>query len=367
MRQGAGRLSTYQLTAVVASVTMGHRVITIARTATANAREAGWVAVVLAAALALVGAWAGWRLSRRFPGWPLGQVLRHLLGRPLALGVAAVLAGFWWLQGALAAREYAEVVSVTALFRTPVWVTAGGILLCAAVALGHDLRVLGRVNEVYWAYAALALLVGAVASLPYARLDRLLPWYGGGPGGLAASTATTFGDFAGFSTALVFFPYLLRPQAGFLAAARGIGLAALVFLVLVVTATAALGTHVLPDLAWPTLTLVKMQRIPGRLLERMDSLFISVGVTAIFATSATYLFAAALLLQQVLGLRSHVPVGLALAAAGLVAGMAPPGLEDLFQWLHHLDLLIWFCGLALPFTLLALAWLRPPPGRAKGP
>lgn len=358
MRQGGDRLSPYQLTAVLISVIMGHRVITVGRTATRTAGEAGWLAVVLAALLSLTFVWVSARLTRLYEGKSFPAICRILLGPLPSAVLATALAGMWVVRAGLTVREFAEIVSITALFRTPYMVTVLSVLGAAAYLLLHSARVLGRVNELYWILAAAALVGAAAGCLPYARLYHLLPWYGRGLPAIAWGALSTFGDFGGFDTALVFMPLLDRPSAAWPAAARGVVGAGGVFLVLTLAGTATLGTEGLANLAWPTLQMVKMARIPGRLLERLDAIFISVGVTAIFATASVYLFAALLVLREAYRPHGRAALPLFLAGLALVVAVAPPDLGTLFQWLALVDRSLWFSGVAVPTGLWLLARLR---------
>lgn len=359
-KSGARQLSAYQFTCILVGVLLGHQVITLPRTVAERAGEAGWLSVLLATGLALASIGLMHQVYRQQPGEPFPRVCQQALGWlrwPVCLGLALA----WTVQAGLQVREYAALAQSAILTRTPQFAVSVLLLAPVVYLLRFQLRVLGRLLELYAVFAALALILAPLGAIGHFRSTFLLPLLGTGPAGIAAGAVAAFQQFLGLDVALVLWPYLLRPHTSLGAGVRGVMAAGAVHLYLTGMAVGVLGAQALLDFGWPVLEIIKVARVPGTLLERLEAPFISVGVTAIFSTAGVYLFAAAVLLRDLLRLGSHRYLGAVLVLLAGIVSVLPRNLEEIQWWIEQSGKVLWFTGWVLPLALaLLLRWRRPP-------
>jgi spore germination protein len=119
--------------------------------------------------------------------------------------------------------------------------------------------------------------------------------------------------------------------------------------------------------AWPTLELIKTVNVPGLILERMEAVFLSVWVTAVFTSVGTWFYCLNWSMSELFHLPKKRWVTLVyIVAIYLVAMKSGENIERLFkllEWVGYLGIVVAF---VLPGLFLLVAMARKIDGREQG-
>lgn len=306
------------------------------------------VAVVLAALNGLVP----WMHRRR-----LEHGLESLIGRwPTRLLLFAYFV-YFGVFAAVIARAFAEVVDANVLRNTPVEAIMFPMLLAAVYLVRHRTVTIMRAIELTFPVLLVTLVLLALATMGRVNLIYVRPQWALGLRPLLQGAAVSLFAYSGYGVYLFLLPELEdRPRRDlpWLVA----GLVGLIYSMVVFSAVGTFGVVEVQRITWPTIELVKVTQIPGRVFERLESAFLAVWVTAVFTTVGLGLFAAAKALQAALGLKEHrVIASMALPVLYLVA-LLPPNFAAVVQVLTLLGWASLGTEIAVPLLLRAVAAVK---------
>lgn len=355
-----------QSAALITSTIIGPGVLTLPRTSTESAMEAGWLSTIIGALLSMIAVMAITQLSRRFPRMTLVQYSAEILGISKSRTVGYVLrlpillayAVFWGMGAVLVARVFSEVVITTVLTETPLEIILLTMLVTALVLVMYDVDVLARVNEILVPVILIPVLLIALYSFKSAQLDHLLPivpqdWMGV----LKDALASTY-SFLGFEIMTLFLAWsnpdgrLLRSNT------LGVAVPGLIYTLIVISGISVFGVDELRLLMWPTLELVKTTEVPGQVLERLESAFLGVWVVAVFTTVGNMYYSTCLLIRESLGLKGHKWLAAVLLPLMYWLALLPPNIHALFDMQSYFGLLGIAVAYVIPVLLLGIAVIR---------
>ncbi|HEY8394298.1 MAG TPA: endospore germination permease [Thermaerobacter sp.] len=308
---------------VVVNIMIGVGVLTLPREVAATAGPDSVPATLLGAipvvlSLAALNALYPWLRGRR-----LDEGLAALVGRPAARLLLLAYAAYFFTFAAMIARAFAEVLSANVLLNTPVETILLPMLFAATYLVHHRTVSFMRTIEMIFPVLVTTLILLAVATMGRVNMIYVRPRAAIGLGPLLQGAMVSLFAYSGYTVYLFLLPEMEdRPRwrMPWLVAL----LVGLIYAMVVFSAVGTFGVEEVQRITWPTIELVKVTEIPGRVLERLESAFLAVWVTAVFTTVGPGLFAAAKALQAVLGLADHRMLApAALPLLYLVALLAP--------------------------------------------
>ncbi|EXX88879.1 spore gernimation protein [Paenibacillus darwinianus] len=360
-------ISPRQSASIVASTIFGVGVLTLPRTTTEIAGESGWLSTVLGACLAMVPMLFLSLLARMFPGKSIvrlgaelfSPVRRIWIGKILILPFLSLMVAYWTATTGMVARIFGEVVTAAVLPRTPVEVIIGTMLLTGFILVMHDIETVARVNEILLPLIVVPILLISLFSYQSARLDNLFPLFAVDWMSIMRSSLTSTAAYLGFEVFTLFMSHAEPSRAMVRANLTGIAIPGFMYTLIVISGISVFGVDELKQLVWPTLELVKTTEMPGLVLERTESLFIGVWVTAVFTTVGTMYFTLTMLLKEMLGLRTHRWIALAMLPALYWVALRPQNIKDLFDWQDITGNYGSFYLLSMPILFWLIAQMRP--------
>lgn len=308
---------------VVVNIMIGVGILTLPREVSAKAGPNSVVATLLGAlpvagALAALNALYPWFSRRR-----VREGLAALVGEPAARLLLLAYAVYFFAFAAIIARAFAEVVNANVLLNTPVEAILLPMLFAATYLVHHRTVTFMRTIEMIFPVLVVTLSLLAVATMGRVNLIYVQPQPALGLASLIQGASVSLFAYSGYGIYLFLLPEMeQRPRRlmpWLVALLVGLIYAAVVF-----SAVGTFGVVEVQRITWPTIELVKVTEIPGRVLERLESAFLAVWVTAVFTTVGPGLFAAVRALQGALGLQEHrVLAAAALPLLYVVALLAP--------------------------------------------
>jgi len=360
-------ISERQSASMIASTMIGVGVITLPRVAVSSSNQTGWIGIVVGALVAMGLTWIITRLGIRFRGQSIALYAAELmaptrrllwLGKLLALPFLLMLLVYWGWASALVARMFGEMVSTTMLPTTPVEVIILTMLVAGFYLTMYAVEVLARVNEIMLPLIVIPILIIAVSSFQSGRLENLFPIFDMDWKMFFMSSTIMTASLLGYEVMLLFSAHAKSSPKLVKSNVFSISISGFLYVLIAIAGISVFGYEELKLLAWPTLELVKTTEVPGLVLERMESAFLAVWVTAVFTTLGNYYYATALLLKQILHLKSHRLISLLLLPAMYWISLRPNNLQQLFQTQTRIGWLGMAGALVLPLFFGLLGKLR---------
>ncbi|GAB6876473.1 GerAB/ArcD/ProY family transporter [Thermaerobacter litoralis] len=339
---------------VIVNVMIGIGILTLPREVAAQSGPDSVVATLLGAVpvavvLAALNRVAPWMHRRR-----LEHGLETLLGRWPARALLLAYFLYFGTLAAVIARGFAEVVNANVLRNTPVEAIMMPMLFAAVYLVHHRTVTMMRAIELTFPVLLVTLVALALATMGRANLVYVRPQWALGLEPLIRGAAASLFAYSGFGAYLFLLPELEdrpRRHMPWLVA----GLVGLIYSMVVFSAVGTFGVIEVQRITWPTIELVKVTQIPGRVFERLESAFLAVWVTAVFTTVGPALFVAAKALQAVLGLQEHRILAPMFLPLLYVVALLPTNFAAVSQLLAVLGWISLGLEVLVPLLLWAIA------------
>ncbi|BAS26653.1 GerAB/ArcD/ProY family transporter [Limnochorda pilosa] len=318
----AGKISPGQVCGLVVAVVLPTSVLYVPSLSVVagQARQDGWLSLLLATAAAMVVLAAAWQVSMRHPGRTLVQILGIEWG-PWAGGAVGLLYFVGILvHGALLLRAFSEALGITVLPTTPALVIAGSQIALCVYAARRGVEVLARIGQVATPLLVFSLLLLFGLAWSDFRLDRIPPLL------TTQSSAILRGAVWPLAWLLqaqilmeIAFPFVQGPRGVARPFFSGLAMTGLLLVASLVAAQAVLGVHMASHSVVLMLKLAREVR-PIEFLSRTEALYLAFWHMASFVEITAFLHAGAMVGSEVLALRGArvlvAPVGLLMTLAG---------------------------------------------------
>ena len=209
------------------------------------------------------------------------------------------------LIAGITARQVGEAYTAAIMPETPILVFMGVIAFVAGNAAYNGVEVVGRVAEtVFWIVLVVTVVV---LTLPMnaMRFENLRPVLPGGLGIIVKETATSWIIFLEIIVSAMIVPFLTRPSDArrfSLLAVGGVGLVGMSFAAVLVAVFGVLT----PTLTLPAFSLGRLISI-GDFLERIEVIPMGIWTVSAGVKMSFFLWAGAVGLAQICGLRRYQP------------------------------------------------------------
>lgn len=298
-----GRQATYLLINVI--VTEG--LLFVPSATFTLARQDAWLANLFAFFTGLLMAWTWTRLSEHFPGKTFFEYLPFLFGP-----VWGKLLGCWYLVGWTQAsadmlRETASLLVGTFMYNTPLIVFVVAIALLSTYIVYSGLENMARVNQLFMPVCLILVVALFLLVLPEMNFQNLLPVFDTDLLFVVKGSLPPANLMGHIILLSMLPPYLNRPQETLRIGAKSI-FASFFFSELLTVGLAATfsplwaGSNLSPFLA-----LARMIHL-ANFLERLETVLLVIWITAGVIKVASYHWAQALGLAQLLRLQSYRPL-----------------------------------------------------------
>jgi spore germination protein len=352
------QITTVQAAAVLTSTIIGVGVLPLSLFGVRAADTGAPLVTVLGALLGSVGLWIITVLGMRFPNKTIIQYSEDLIGRWPALIGNMLIIIFFALLTALGSREFGEVVLTSVLKKTPLEVTVIVMLLLATIASRNNLRTFSYIHLFYLPFILAPALLIVAFSLKNGDVINLQPIMGNQPGGMTKGILTIAALFQGSFIVTLIVPAMRHPGKAMKASFWGIGIAAGLYVTIVIAAVAVFGAEEIKLMLWPTLELAKTTSLPANILERLDAAFLAVWVTAVFTTLLSSYYLTVQALTQLFRLSSHKMFTLFIFPFITWLAMLPQNIIEMYEYIVIAGKIGLCLTIGYPGLLLMIALFR---------
>lgn len=267
-----GRISNIQasMLAITSLTIIGHLIILTV--VMAHSKQDGWIAGIVGSALGLIGIVSLVKLSQRFPGLTLIEILfKHFSVVGKLVGLLYLV--YFFIMACLATRLYAEAYK-RIMMETPMWAVITVILLLSIYIVYNGLETLGRLNQVMLPVLVLFAIAVVILTMDEKKdYSNLLPFFGKGIYPVSLGSLAVMGWFGEFAIMGMVLPYVQHPtklvKTGIYSA-----LITLIFFLGPITGPIALfGPEEAAKMAFPTFSEVRYIQA-GDVINRFDAIAI---------------------------------------------------------------------------------------------
>lgn len=371
-KQDGGRevrtFSMWQQTSLITSTLIGVGVLTLPRTTSSKLYEAGWIAPMIGGVLALFSVWMIAKLSQKFPGQTFieyskivwGSAKNPRVGKWLSLPWVVGYLAYMYFSTAIVSRIFGEVVVTSVLLDTPLEVIIITMFLLAQILCMHDLEVVARINELLIPLIVIPVLIIAFASFQKAEWDNVFPLYRASGKSLYEGVYEAVYSYSGHEIMLIFYAFAHENSSKVKAGLSGIGITIFIYTLIVLAGIVVFGYEELQWVSWPTLELVKTTKVPGLILERLESAFLAVWVAAVFTTVANAYYAFVYGLRQLFhkGMVFQRIVAALLFIPLFFVALWPQNIVEIFRLSSYLGTLSIVINIGIPTLYLLIMWTR---------
>ncbi|MDN4075288.1 GerAB/ArcD/ProY family transporter [Fictibacillus terranigra] len=350
-------ITVIQTTCILISTIIGVGVLPLPLFGVKAADTGAPLVTFLAIMIAFLGLWVITKLGIRFPNQSIIQYSETIIGKwPARICNFLVIAFFLLLTG-LGAREFGEVVVTAVLRETPIEVTVIVMLLMAAIPARNDINIFSYIHVFFLPVILSPGLIIVALSLKNANVLYLQPLWGHDHKVMILGILTIAALFQGTFIITILIPYMRRPKKAMKASLWAIGIAGTFYLLIVIAAVSVFGPEEIKQLLWPTLELARTTSW-GRVLQRLDVIFLVVWVTAVFTTLySSYLFMA-FSISQFFHLRDHKMLSYFLLPLVFVIAMYPKNSLKMYEVIVLVGTFGLILTIIYPCVLLVMAILR---------
>ncbi|MNI39470.1 Spore germination protein YndE [compost metagenome] len=222
----------------------------------------------------------------------------------------------------------------------------------------HDVETMIRVNEVLLPIIVIPVLIISLTSYQSAKWENLFPLFHVQWGSFFKGVIASSGSYLGIEIMMIFLAKAKPSKYLMKANIIGLAIPGFVYTLIVISGILVFGVDELPLLSWPTLELVKTTHVPGLILERVESAFLSVWVAAVFTSVGNLYYALSMLIAELFRLKSHRLVAILLFPLFYWIALIPPNIQQLFVYQKYLGYLGWGVALIIPLLLLFISIFR---------
>jgi len=354
-----GKITERQFAGIIANTLIGAGSLTLPRVMTATAGTGAWISVLIGGFLSLIILAIIIRLGLRFPEETVMEYGSRITNKWIGGIIGFLFCVYWLVLAGFVIRIFSSMLISAVMPDTPIEVIIITMLLVVVYFIRHDIQVIGRINELYFIFIIIPIIFGVLLVVKGVNPVRIFPLTGGhGFISLLTGGIDSFFSFLGFEIVFLLIPSITTQKLTFNYAFKGLISPIFVYMILVILAIGVFGVEELQNLTWPTLELVKVTPFPGLIFERIEVIFISFWVVAIFTTSGNLLYSSVIGFSQIFKIEEHKTLTFPLLPIVFFIAIYP---DNIFQVFDYADLLskagaALICFISILYYLIAVIW-----------
>gem|GEM_PF-402224 len=360
------KITAKQLIFIIIGAQIAVGIFSLPRLVTMEAGQDGWWVVIPAAVIAAaIPVLLIDYLGRNLPPVSFAAASQILFGQYVGIFLAILFVLYVIGFEAVVIRIYADLVKVSLLPETPLWV----ILLTIAIVLINictkGIKTIGRLNEFLFYLSLVITLLILIPIIYEGDLTNILPV---GEASLAQiGKGIWVASFAlvGPEVLLIIYPMVTNKQGIRRAALTGISITTIIYVLVIIGCILVYGVEVMSYIVWPVVVLLKIVDIP--VISRLDFLFLSMWMVLGVRPALNLGFAASYTLGQVfkINLSKHFGVMTIIVFGSMFyLALLPPNLLVALEWAEYAGILVVLISYGYPLLyILALHIYKRKAGR----
>lgn len=301
-----GKISSMQMGMMLYPTTIATAIFSFPADIAKIAKNGLWLSPIIASLIGFLVVFIAIRLHNLFPKQTVMQYSEKILGKFFgkALGVLFVFTLF--VANGTSLRQFTELSTGIFLLRTPMIVTAGGLLLVCGFAVRAGLEVVARSTQILLPIYVLSLVMIIILIIPEFNLENLFPILENGFFSTVKAAVVKQTMFTLFFLTAFLLPFVSDTENVMKWNCISICLVTGTLVFINLTVLLLFGENV-SYFTYPFLSASRYVRI-GDFLEQLESIVFALWVAGTFVKIAVQYYVTALATAQLLGLSSVNPV-----------------------------------------------------------
>ena len=322
-----------------------------------EAKNDSWISTVLSGIVSFLFVWVQLKLYSRYKGSTLIEICRKAAGKLFGTIIGLLYTLYFVLISVYVSAEMGQSLKTAFMPLTPTWVFVVVPILISAYAVGRDIEVIARINEIIFPFGIAALLLLYLTNMGELDLKFFLPVLKDGfipplRGGLVI-----LGWMGEIVLVLQLLPYISKQEKinksvllGNLVVAVGILLGTMVY---------ALFGPLTELFLIPSLEFARFASL-GKYIQNFDLIVMAIWATGIYIKLMIFYFVATFSLAQLCNVNNYKTLVL---PAGLLIGSLVISSEvkivEVLHFLHYIfPLYSVTMTFVIPLILLVLSFLN---------
>jgi len=352
------QISTQQAVVILINYILAAGILTLPRT---SAEKVGtpdvWLAVLIGGAIAIAAGSVMAKLSERYPGRTFFEYSTAVAGKWIGGIVSLAMIVYFIAISAFEVRTMAEVTCFFLLEGTPNWAIVIAFMWIGIYLVAGGIDPIARLFEIILPITIIIFAIVTLLSMRIFDFERLRPVLGLGFSPVWKGVKTTTLAFLGPEIMLIITAFMKRPASAIKVVVSGVSIAAAFYLATVILVIGGLSLDGARASTWPTIDLIRSFELQGLLLERFDSLLLTIWIMQIFSTFTVTLYAAAKGASDLFK-RGFKPFAYCFLPIIFLCAMLPKNINETFQMgdqIGHVALVLFG---VVPLLFLVLSFLR---------
>mgnify|MGYP000855194560 FL=1 len=322
-----------------------------------EAKNDSWISALLSGAVSFLFVWVQLKLYSRYKGSTLIEICKKAAGKLFGTIIGLLYTVYFVLISVYVSAEMGQSLKTAFMPLTPTWVFVVVPILISAYAVGRDIEVIARINEIIFPFGIAALLLLYLTNMGELDLKFFLPVLKDGFIPPLRSGLVILGWAGEVIVIMQLLPHINKQEKinkfvfyGNLVVALGIFSGTMVY---------ALFGPLTEMFLIPSLEFARFASL-GKYFCNFDLIIMAIWVTGIYIKLITFYFVASFSLAQLCNVNNYktlvLPVGLLI---GSLAISSEVKIVEVFHFLHYIfPLYSITMTFVIPLILLVLSFFR---------
>ncbi|MDQ0110873.1 GerAB/ArcD/ProY family transporter [Paenibacillus harenae] len=319
------RITTIQGIAILVNTIAPSAVLQMPAHIVSVTKQDAWLTVLLSMVVGLVYAYIVGRVCLLSNGKPLMEWLESRFGKAVALVIAVMLCGYYFMVAASVVRQFTNYVHEQLLNTTPMLAIALVIVFVSVYAVWQGIEAMGRMHFIVLLFSCLLMGLNSLLLWSYYDWANFLPIFEMPPDRHLSAVLIPAGWLSEISAVLFLLPYFKKNKQAARAAMWATLLSGSMILVTVVMIIAVFGVKIVNALSYPSFAALGIVEV-GKFMERIDVFLLTAWMASMFAKVSIYLFIFFQLLSFIFRIRKKTSSLTALAVSAFISA------SSIYSW-----------------------------------
>ncbi|GGH88893.1 spore germination protein [Pullulanibacillus pueri] len=355
---GDWEVGTKEITFSVCSMVIGVGLLSMPRDVNLVTYVAdGWISILLGGIFAIIFTYVCAKLAARFPRQTFYEYVASITAKPIAFMLSLLLVCHFLLICLYEVRVISDIAKLYIFIKTPVEVISLVFLMVVVYAVrGSSVGIL-RLNMMFLPIILFIVAFVHVMSLNTFDINNLRPFFVTPPMNILQGAQKAYLSFAGFEIVLIYISLMNQPQKAPKAAVIGMILP-LVMGLLIFLFSIAIFSVTTQEILYPAIEMAKEISTDIGFFERIEALFFTIWIMAIYTTATMAFDAAVLSAKSLFPKLDKIHFVLIFTPIIYLVAMIPRSYDSIQRYGQIASFTSIIFGAVIPTLLLILSLIR---------
>ncbi|MCY6484081.1 endospore germination permease [Clostridium aestuarii] len=352
-------LTSRQIFFLIFGVIVGYGVVNIAKTVAEAAGSGGWISLTISTLIASIITYIIVYIGYVHKNKTLYDYSQILVGKTVTSIFIFIYIIYFFLIFAMITRISSEIIRLTILIKTPVYVICLLFFLVTYYAVIKGLRNIARICELYGIIIIFSALIIHFLVFTQGTLINLRPFFRNGDIEMYfKSLGKTLFPFLGMEV-LTFVPiHEKNTKKVFRYAISAIIFVGIIYIIVVESCISVMGVDDIIHYKDSLIATLRRISIPYlQFLRRVDGIVLTIWIMSVFCTIIIYAYGTVFYISKHSNIQFNILTFIIITAAFIVSQF-PKTFEEIEKALEYISYLGLFCAIIIPITLLIITKVK---------